>query len=52
MLEALGSRVMKLVRIRLGPLSLEGLTIGKWRELAQHEVAALRNSAGKRKGRA
>ena len=51
MLEALGSRVMKLVRIRLGPLSLEGLTIGKWRELAPHEVAALRNSAGKRKGR-
>lgn len=46
MLEALGSRVLKLVRVRLGPLSLEGLTIGRWRELAPHEVAKLRKSAG------
>ena len=31
MLEAVGSKVLKLVRVRLGPLTLEGLTIGKWR---------------------
>lgn len=49
MLEAVDSRVMKLVRVRLGPLTLEGLTIGKWRELSKEEVAALRKTAGKTK---
>lgn len=51
MIEALDSRVLKLVRVRLGPLSLEGLTIGKWRELYPHEVAKLRKAAGKPKRR-
>ncbi len=42
MLEALGSKVLKLVRTSLGPLTLEGLRIGEWRELTPAEVARLR----------
>ncbi|HZO98807.1 MAG TPA: pseudouridine synthase [Terriglobia bacterium] len=42
MVEAVGFKVLKLVRTRIGPLTLEGLEIGKWRELAPWEVAALR----------
>ncbi len=45
MVEALGSKVLKLVRIALGPLTLEGLTIGRWRELSPAEVARLRKLA-------
>jgi 23S rRNA pseudouridine2605 synthase len=47
MLEAVGSKVLKLVRTRLGPLTLEGLTIGRWRELTDDEVRKL--SSTKRK---
>ena len=42
MLEAIDSKVLKLVRVRLGPLTLEGLTIGKWRDLTANEIAKLR----------
>jgi 23S rRNA pseudouridine2605 synthase len=42
MLEAVGSKVLKLVRVRIGPLTLEGLQMGKWRELEPHEVIKLR----------
>ena len=42
MLEAIDSKVLKLVRVRLGPLTLEGLTIGKWRDLTAPEIAKLR----------
>jgi len=45
MLEAIGSKVLKLVRTRLGPLTLEGLTIGHWRELTPGEVTGLRKAA-------
>jgi pseudouridine synthase len=45
MLEAAGSHVLKLVRVKLGPLTLEGLPIGTWRELTEPEVARL--SSGK-----
>jgi pseudouridine synthase len=45
MLEALDSKVLKLVRTRLGPLTLEGLRIGEWRELTGNEVAILRKAA-------
>ena len=41
MLEAVGSHVLKLVRVKLGPLTLEGLNIGTWRELTEPEVARL-----------
>lgn len=42
MVEAVGFKVLKLVRTRLGPLTLDGLEVGKWRELGSAEVAALR----------
>lgn len=42
MIEAIGSKVLKLVRVGLGPLTLEGLTIGKWRDLTTAEIAKLR----------
>jgi len=42
MIEALGSKVLKLVRTGLGPLTLDGLRIGEWRELTPAEVARLR----------
>lgn len=42
MVEAVGFKVLKLVRTRVGPLRLEGLEVGKWRELAPGEVKAFR----------
>lgn len=42
MLEAVDSKVLKLVRTSLGPMTLEGLRIGKWRELTAAEVARLK----------
>jgi len=42
MAEAVGFKVLKLVRTRIGPLTLEGLEVGKWRELTSAEVVALR----------
>lgn len=42
MLEAIESKVLKLVRVEIGPLTLEGLSMGKFRELTPEEVATLR----------
>lgn len=42
MVEALGARVLKLVRVSIGPISIGGLAIGKWRELTRAELSALR----------
>ena len=47
MVEALGFKVLKLVRTRIGPLTLEGLQVGTWRELTPGEVAGLRKAGGK-----
>ncbi|HXE04582.1 MAG TPA: pseudouridine synthase [Bryobacteraceae bacterium] len=44
MLEAIGSKALKLVRTRLGTLTLEGLTIGKWRDLTPVEIAQLKRN--------
>ena len=41
MLQAVGSKVLKLVRVRIGPLSLDGLPPGGRRELDPREVRAL-----------
>lgn len=41
MIEAVGSRVRKLVRTAIGPLSIGDLEIGKWRALTPSEVQAL-----------
>lgn len=42
MIEAVGFKVLKLVRTRIGPLMLEGLEVGKWRPLTIKEVSALK----------
>ena len=41
MLEAVDSRVLKLVRTAIGPLGLGNLPIGKWRDLTAEEVRLL-----------
>jgi 23S rRNA pseudouridine2605 synthase len=46
MMEALGTRVHRLLRTALGPLSLGPLRRGAWRPLAPAEVDALRRAAG------
>ena len=43
-IEAVGFKVLKLVRTGIGPLTLEGLEVGSWRELTRPELAALRQS--------
>jgi 23S rRNA pseudouridine2605 synthase len=45
MLEAVGHRVKELHRSRYGPLTLEGLEPGAWRELEASEVERLRSIA-------
>lgn len=42
MLEAVHSKVMKLVRIAIGPVRIDDLPIGKWRKLTPEEVKQLR----------
>lgn len=46
MIEALASKVLKLVRIRLGDLTLEGLASGRWRNLTPSEVKRLKAQSG------
>jgi 23S rRNA pseudouridine2605 synthase len=47
MVEAVGSTVRRLVRVRIGPLTDTTLTAGEWRALTQDEVRALeRATAG------
>jgi pseudouridine synthase len=41
MIDAVGSRVLKLVRIAIGPIRIGDLQIGKWRNLTEAEVRAL-----------
>lgn len=41
MVEAVGSRVLKLVRVAIGPLRIGALPVGKWRELTREEVREL-----------
>jgi 23S rRNA pseudouridine2605 synthase len=40
MVEALGAHVLKLVRVRIGPIRIGTLPIGKWRLLTRAEVSA------------
>jgi 23S rRNA pseudouridine2605 synthase len=41
MVEALGARVLKLVRVKVGRIGIGTLPIGKWRLLTRSEVASL-----------
>ena len=43
MVEALGARVLQLVRVRIGPIAIGTLPVGRWRLLTPAEVAALKN---------
>jgi len=45
MCASVGLRVMRLVRVRIGPLALGRLAPGRWRELTEREVRALAGSA-------
>jgi 23S rRNA pseudouridine2605 synthase len=47
MMEAVGFKVLKLVRTRIGPLTPDGLEVGRVRELSRAEVTLLRNSGVK-----
>jgi 23S rRNA pseudouridine2605 synthase len=42
MVEAVGFKVLKLVRMAIGPLTLEGLQVGRWRGLTPEEITTLR----------
>jgi len=42
MVEAVGFKVLKLVRMAIGPLTLEGLEVGRWRGISPQELNALR----------
>ncbi|MDQ6858324.1 MAG: rRNA pseudouridine synthase [Chloroflexota bacterium] len=42
MCAAVGLRVTRLRRVRMGPLALGGVPLGTWRELTKREVAALK----------
>src|SRR5690348_16095459 len=44
MIEAVGFKVLKLVRTRIGALTMEGLTVGEWRSLTSIEISALKNT--------
>jgi 23S rRNA pseudouridine2605 synthase len=46
MIEALGSKVLELVRTEIGGLRIGDLPIGRYRELTAAEVASLTGSAG------
>lgn len=46
MAEAVGHRVLQLVRVRMGPLSLGRLPPGRFRRLSARELAALREEVG------
>ena len=48
MCDAVGLRTTDLLRTRLGPLSIEGLPEGKWREMNPSEVSALFKALGLR----
>ncbi len=42
MVEALGAKVLKLVRVKVGAISIGTLPIGKWRMLTDREVTRLK----------
>jgi 16S rRNA U516 pseudouridylate synthase RsuA-like enzyme len=44
MFEAVGHPVVRLRRVRLGPIADEHLTTGYWRELTPGEIARLRRA--------
>jgi pseudouridine synthase len=49
MVEALDAKVLKLVRVKIGPLTIGTLPIGKWRLLTAEEAATLSGKADRRR---
>jgi 16S rRNA U516 pseudouridylate synthase RsuA-like enzyme len=49
MIEAIGSKVLKLVRTGIGPIEIAGLPIGTWRPLTESEIQLLSGSPGRKK---
>lgn len=47
MFAAVDCEVQRLIRISLGPLQLDDLPLGAWRELTPQEVSALKKACGK-----
>lgn len=47
LLAAVGHPVLRLVRVRLGPVTLEGLAAGQWRTLSAREVDSLAGAGTK-----
>jgi pseudouridine synthase len=52
MIEVLGATVLKLVRVKIGPIRIGTLQIGKWRPLTAAELRVLRGSEGPASARA
>lgn len=52
MVEEIGSKVLKLVRVSIGPLRIGGLQIGHVRALEVGELRALRHAGGRRESEA
>jgi 23S rRNA pseudouridine2605 synthase len=46
MIEAIGTKVMKLTRVAIGPIRIGDLEVGRHRYLTEDEVAALRQAGG------
>jgi 23S rRNA pseudouridine2605 synthase len=49
MIEAIGSKVLKLVRTGIGPVQIAELKIGRWRPLSEREIADLSKPSPQRK---
>jgi 16S rRNA U516 pseudouridylate synthase RsuA-like enzyme len=45
MAEAVGSKVVKLVRTAIGPVGIGELKIGEWRELTVSEIEKLKRAS-------
>lgn len=49
MVEALGAKVLKLVRVKIGSIAIGDLPIGRWRMLTASEVAAVAGTTANRR---
>jgi len=49
MTAAVGHPALRLVRIAIGPVTLDGLAPGEWRDLTSSELAALHRSVSRRR---
>jgi 23S rRNA pseudouridine2605 synthase len=49
MVQTLGARLLKLVRVSIGSIAIGALPIGRWRQLTDDEVASLAATTGRRR---